>query len=108
MGVGEKQKCFHMQLNSRSYQLKRDCYVLCKHESPWQSEYTYKKYTKENKKSIKTYHYKKKINGTQRKKVKKIRTKELHDRQKTTDKMVIVSLSLSIVTLNVNRLNLFF
>lgn len=50
----------------------------------------------------------KKINGTQRKKVKKIRTKELHDRQKTTDKMVIVSLSLSIVTLNVNRLNPFF
>ena len=40
MGVGEKQKCFHMQLNSRSYQLKIDCYVLCKHESPWQSENT--------------------------------------------------------------------
>lgn len=35
--------------------------------------------------SIKTYHYKK-INETQRRKVKKTRTKELHDIQKTIDK----------------------
>ena len=62
MGVGEKQKCFHMQLNSRSYQLKIDCYVLCKHESPWQSENTQKRIRK-----VYKPHYKKKISETQRK-----------------------------------------
>nr|KAF6500979.1 hypothetical protein HJG59_007992 [Molossus molossus] len=86
------------------YQFKMDCYISCNPNDNHKGN-TYRKCTKENEKGIKACHCKK--NQQNMKDSCKIgKNDKITSRHKDTiDKITIASLSLLVITLNINGLN---